>query len=199
MLIFDVYRSDARHKQGIMNMNTDFKYYPNSLPRPLQTGYTIKHKANMLRTQMSDGYVRQRLVNQGAPDTLSVQMIMTELEYKTLIEWYKADIQCGADWFVMPLLSVDTDQHIQYRYVRIQGGEIDASVVSTNQTEGTIYRVSMTLDVSNTVVDDGSWDPDVPVGASDDETGEVTIVDSARIISDVDDLGDSSGVYTILE
>lgn len=181
-------------------MNTDFKYYPNSLPRPLQTGYTIKHKANMLRTQMSDGYVRQRLVNQGAPDTLSVQMIMTELEYRTLIEWYKGDIQCGAYWFVMPLLSVDnTDQHIQYRYVRIQGGEIDASVVSTNQIEGTIYRVSMTLDVSNTVVDDGSWDPDVPVGASDDETGEVTIVDSARIISDVDDLGDSSGVYTILE
>ena len=83
--------------------------------------------------------------------------------------------------------------------MRIQGGEIDASVVSTNQTEGTIYRVSMTLDVSNTVIDDGSWDPDVPVGASDDETGEVTIVDSARIISDVDDLGDSSGVYTILE
>lgn len=199
MLIFDVYRLNTRHKQGIMKMNTDFKYYPNSLPRPLQTGYTIKHKANMLRTQMSDGYVRQRLVNQGAPDTLSVQMIMTELEYRTLIEWYKGDIQCGADWFVMPLLSVDTDQHIQYRYVRIQGGEIDASVVSTNQTEGTIYRVSMTLDVSNTVVDDGSWDPDVPTGPTDDETGEVTIVDSARIISDVDDLGDSSGVYTILE
>ena len=149
---------------------------------------------------MSDGYVRQRLVNQGAPDTLSVQMIMTELEYRTLIEWYKGDIQCGADWFVMPLLSVDTDQHIQYRYVRIQGGEIDASVVSTNRTEGTIYRVSMTLDVSNTVIDDSSWVPDVPpAGASDDETGEVTIVDSARIISDVDDLGDSSGVYTILE
>lgn len=180
-------------------MNTDFKYYPNSLPRPLQTGYTIKHKANMLRTQMSDGYVRQRLVNQGAPDTLSVQMIMTELEYRTLIEWYKGDIQCGASWFVMPLLSVDTDQHIQYRYVRIQGGEIDASVVSTNQTEGTIYRVSMTLDVSNTVIDDGSWDPDVPTGPTDDETGEVTIVDSARIISDVDDLGDSSGTYTIIE
>lgn len=148
---------------------------------------------------MSDGYVRQRLVNQGAPDTLSVQMIMTELEYRTLIEWYKADIQCGALWFVMPLLSVDTDQHIQYRYVRIQNGEIDASVVSTNATEGTIYRVSMTLDVSNTVVDDGSWDPDIPTGASDDETGEVIMVDTADIVSDVDNLGDSSGEYTIVE
>lgn len=180
-------------------MNTDFKYYPNSLPRPLQTGYTIKHKANMLRTQMSDGYVRQRLVNQGAPDTLSVQMIMTELEYRTLIEWYKGDIQCGAEWFVMPLLSVDTDQHIQYRYVRIQGGEIDASVVSTNQTEGTIYRVSMTLDVSNTVIDDGSWDPDIPTGAGDDIVGDVVTIPDSQIISDIDDLGDSSGNYSIVE
>ena len=59
----------------------------------------------------------------------------------------------------MPLLSVDidSDQHIQYRYVRIQNGEIDASVVSTNATEGTIYGVSMQLDASNTVVDDGTW------------------------------------------
>ena len=178
---------------------SDFKCYPSALPRALQTGYSIKHKANMLRTQMSDGYVRQRLVNQGAPDTLSVQMIMTELEYRTLIEWYKGDIQCGASWFVMPVLSVDSDQHIQYRYVRIQNGEISASVVSTNPTEGTIYRVSMTLDVSNTVVDDGTWHDGGQTAAGDDETGEVTIVDSARIISDVDDLGDSSGTYTIVE
>lgn len=178
---------------------SEFKFYPSALPRALQTGYSIKHKANMLRTQMSDGYVRQRLVNQGAPDTLSVQMIMTELEYRTLIEWYKGDIQCGAAWFVMPVLSVDSDQHIQYRYVRIQNGEISASVVSTNPTEGTIYRVSMTLDVSNTVVDDGTWHDGGQTAAGDDETGEVTIVDSARIISDVDDLGDSSGTYTIVE
>lgn len=178
---------------------SDFKFYPHDLPKALQSGYTAKHKPNMLRTQMSDGYVRQRLVNQGAPDTLSVQMIMTELEYRTLIEWYKADIQCGASWFVMPVLSVDSDQHIQYRYVRIQNGEISASVVSTNPTEGTIYRVSMNLDVSNTVVDDGTWHDGGQTAAGDDETGEVTIVDSARIISDVDDLGDSSGTYTIVE
>lgn len=180
-------------------MNTDFKYYPNSLPRPLQTGYTIKHKANMLRTQMSDGYVRQRLVNQGAPDTLSVQMIMTELEYRTLIEWYKGDIQCGADWFVMPLLSVDTDQHIQYRYVRIQGGEIDASVVSTNQTEGTIYRVSMTLDVSNTVIDDGSWDPDVPTGPTDDAVVDFAEFTDENVVDDADDLDDATDTITIIE
>lgn len=180
-------------------MNSDFKYYPSSLPRALQSGYTSKHKPNMLRTSMSDGYVRQRLVNQGAPDTISVQVVMTEIQYRQFMGWYKGDIQCGASWFVMPLLSVDTDQSIQYRYVRIQGGEVNAAVISTNTKDGTIYRLTMTLDASNTVVDDGSWNPDVPTGPTDDETGEVTIVDSAQIISDVDDLGDSSGTYTIIE
>lgn len=178
---------------------SDFKFYPSALPRALQTGYSIKHKANMLRTQMSDGYVRQRLVNQGAPDTLSVQMIMTELEYRTLIEWYKGDIQCGASWFVMPVLSVDSDQHIQYRYVRIQNGEISASVVSTNPTEGTIYRVSMTLDVSNTVVDDGTWH-DGGVSGDDvivDLSGSMERDDSQS--ADIDDLDDVIGTYTMIQ
>ena len=180
---------------------SDFKFYPAALPRPLQTGYAIKHKSNMLRTQMSDGYVRQRLVNQGAPDSLSVQMIMTELEYRTLLEWYKGDIQCGASWFVMPLLSVDidSDQHIQYRYVRIQNGEIDASVVSTNATEGTIYRVSMQLDASNTVVDDGTWHDGG--GSSDDVIVALsgTSERSDPMTSDIDDLGDTIGTYTIIQ
>jgi len=148
---------------------------------------------------MADGYVRQRLVNQGAPDTISAQIMMTETQYREFMEWYKGDIQCGASWFVMPLLSVDEEDRIQYRYCRIQNGEVNAAVVTTNVRDGTIYRLSMTLDVSNTVVDDGSWHDGGQTTAGDDETGEVTIVDSARIISDVDDLGDSSGTYTIVE
>ena len=178
---------------------SDFKFYPQDLPKALQSGYTAKHKPNMLRTAMADGYVRQRLVNQGAPDTVSAQIIMTESQYREFIEWYKGDIQCGASWFVMPLLSTEGDQSIQYKYVRIQNGEVNAAVVTTNVRDGTIYRLSMTLDVSNTVVDDGSWHDGGQTTAGDDEIGEVTIVDSARIISDVDDLGDSSGTYTIVE
>lgn len=182
-------------------MNTDFKYYPTDLPRPLQSGYTSKHAPNMLRTQMADGYTRQRLVNQGAPDTVSVTILLCDADYRKLIQWYKSDIRSGQDWFIMPLLAVDSEIEgdLQYRYVRIQNGAINAALVTTSAQARSIYRVTMTLDVSNTVVDDGSWDPDVPTGATDDETGEVTIVDPARIISDVDDLGDSSGTYTIIE
>lgn len=176
------------------------KYYPAELPRPLQASYSTKHKPNMIRTTMADGYARQRLVNQGAPDQVSVQLLLDSQQYRDMLQWYKGDIRSGADWFVMPLLSVDEDQEIQYRYVRIQNGELNAQLVSTSATRGSIYRVSFTLDASNTVVDDGSWDEHYqPTTVTDDETGEVTIVDPARIISDVDDLGDSSGVYTILE
>ena len=180
-------------------MNSDFKYYQTALPRVLQSGYANRHKPNIIRTAMSDGYVRQRIVNQGAPDSLNVSITMTEADYRTFLKWYKGDIHSGQDWFIMPLLSTEGDQSLQWKYVRIQGGEISANLVTTNETTGSIYKLSMVLDVSNTIVDDGSWNPDVPTGATDDETGELTIIDSGRIISDVDDLGDSSGTYTIIE
>lgn len=180
-------------------MNSDFKYYPTALPRVLQSGYANKHKPNIIRTAMSDGYVRQRIVNQGAPDSLSVSITMTEDDYRTFLIWYKSDIRSGQDWFVMPLLATDGDQSIQYKYVRIQNGEVNAQLVSTNSRVGSIYKLSMTLDVSNTVVDDGSWNPDVPTGATDDETGDLVVIPDSQIISDADDLGDSSGTYTIIE
>ena len=180
-------------------MNSDFKYYPTALPRVLQSGYSNKHRPNIIRTAMSDGYVRQRIVNQGAPDSLNVSITMTEADYRTFLMWYKADIRSGQDWFVMPLLATEGDQSIQYKYVRIQNGEVNAQLVSTNASVGSIYKLSMTLDVSNTVVDDGSWDPDVPTGATDDETGDLVVIPDSQIISDADDLGDSSGVYSVIE
>ena len=179
---------------------SDFKFYPQDLPRALQSGYTAKHKPNMLRTAMADGYVRQRLVNQGAPDTVSAQIMMTESQYREFLEWYKGDIQCGASWFVMPLLSVDVDSSLQYRYCRIQSGEVNAAVVTTNVRDGTIYRLSMTLDVSNTVVDDGSWNPITPpAGAGGDETAQLIEIPEDQIIDDSEDLGDETATIDIVE
>lgn len=178
---------------------SDFKFYPQDLPKALQSGYTSKHKPNMLRTTMADGYVRQRLVNQGAPDTVSAQIMMTESQYREFLEWYKGDIQCGASWFVMPLLSVDVESSLQYRYCRIQNGEVNAAVVTTNARDGTIYRLTMTLDVSNTVVDDGTWHDGG--GSSDDVIVALsgTSERSDPMTSDIDDLGDTIGTYTIIQ
>lgn len=176
------------------------KFYPSHLPYPMQSGYAVKHRPNMLRTQMSDGYTRQRLVNQGAPDQVNATLLLTASKYRELLQWYKGDIQSGASWFVMPLLSVDEDQEIQYRYVRLQNGTLDAKLISTSQTHGSIYQVSITLDASNTVVDDGSWeDHYLPTADDGSAQGEFIAIPTADIIDDADDLGDSSGTYTIIE
>ena len=177
------------------------KFYPSNLPKPLQAGYTAKHKSNILRTQMSDGYARQRLVNAGAPDELQIQILLPEALYREFLQWYKGDIQSGAEWYVMPLLATDGDNAIQYRYVRIQNGEFTAAVVSTNATLGKIYRLTMTLDASNTVVDDGSWeDHYLPQGATDDEFGLAETTEGARI-ADIDsvieeDIDTGAGIGT---
>lgn len=177
---------------------SNYKFYPSEFPKPLQSGYSSKHRPNMLRTNMSDGYVRQRLVNQGAPDTLSIQIMLNESQYKEFVSWYKGDIQCGASWFVMPMLAVDTDDSIQYRYVRIQNGEFTASVVTTSPSDGTIYRINMTLDASNTVVDDGSWHNGA--SSSDDVIVELSGFEEKAepVVSDTDNLDDAIGTYTVI-
>ena len=178
------------------------KFYPSNLTKPLQSGYTAKHRGNILRTQMADGYARQRLVNAGAPDELQIQILLPEALYREFLQWYKGDIQSGAEWYVMPLLATEGDNAIQYRYVRIQNGEFTAAVVSTNAALGTIYRLSMTLDASNTVVDDGSWeDHYLPQGSTDDEFGSAETTESARI-ADIDsvieeDLDTGAGIGNV--
>lgn len=162
------------------------KYYPASLPYPLQSGYTSRHTPNILRTEMADGYSRQRLINQGAPDTVQCSVLLDDEQYKAFLTWYKGEIHSGADWYVMPLLATEGDTATAYRYARIQRGEVSAAVVTTSSSRGTIYRLSMTLDVSNTVVDDGTWeDHYLPAGSTDDEFGFSDTVESARI-ADID-------------
>ena len=178
-------------------MNSDFKYYPVNLPRPLQSGYTTKHKPNMLRTAMADGYTRQRLINQGAPDTVNVGICLTESQYKEFLTWYKSYIRCGQDWFIMPLLSTEAEQPIQYKYVRIQNGEVNAALLSTGAKVGSIYKLTMSLDVSNTIVDDGSWAPDTPGEDMGDEIVILSASSEPGTILD-EDLGDSVGTYTVI-
>lgn len=179
-------------------MNSDFKYYPVNLPRPLQSGYTTKHKPNMLRTQMADGYTRQRLINQGAPDTVNVGICLTESQYKEFLTWYKSHIRCGQDWFIMPLLSTESDDAIQYKYVRIQNGEVNAALQSTGAKVGSIYKLTMSLDVSNTIVDDGSWDPSVI--ATEDVIASLTaFMETDATVNDSEEMEDSINQYTIME
>lgn len=179
-------------------MNSDFKYWPISLPKVLQSGYSSRHKPNVIRTTMSDGYVRQRIVNQGAPDIVTCSVCLIESDYRKFVAWYKGHIRCGQDWFVMPLLSTEGDNAIQYKYVRIQNGEVNAALVSTGANTGSIYKLSMTLDVSNTIVDDGSWHPTV-IPTEDVIASLTAFMETDATVNDSEDLEDTINTYTIIE
>ena len=98
------------------------------------------------------------------------------------------------------MLRVDGDQSIQYRYVRIVNGELTATLVSTGATVGSIYRVAFTLDASNTVVDDGSWDEHYqPTTVTDDAVVDFAEFTDENVVDDADDLGDATDELTIVE
>ena len=122
--------------------------YPSYLPQILQSGYTLKTAPNMLRTQMADGYTRQRVINSGKPAELTVNMSMSGAEYHAFTDWINKNAAGGAGWFMAPVLSSDTgDKEPQYRTVRIQNGAISAALSWRSDTE-TRWKISFTLDVA---------------------------------------------------
>ena len=134
------------------------EYYPNTLPKFLQSGYTLKRSPNVLRTTMTNGTVRQRLLSKDAPHTLSVTLQFNNLaDYQTFVAFYQNHINFGCDWFIAPILNdrLETTDPIIARKVRIQNGQITESLNFRNNI-GACYKISMTLDVDNVEFSD-SW------------------------------------------
>lgn len=122
--------------------------YPSYLPGFLQSGYSLKTQPNMLRTQMSDGYTRQRVINSGKPAELSVNMSMSGAEYNAFISWINKNAAGGAGWFKINALTSDTANGAPgLQTVRIQNGAISAALTWRSNTE-TRWKISFTLDVA---------------------------------------------------
>lgn len=122
--------------------------YPSYLPQILQSGYTLKTQPNMLRTQMSDGYTRQRVINSGKPAELSVNMSMSGAEYNAFTDWINRNAAGGAGWFKINALTSDTANGAPgLQTVRIQNGAISAALTWRSSTE-TRWKISFTLDVA---------------------------------------------------
>ena len=116
------------------------QFYPSYLPSPQQRGFNYKIKPNIIRTQMADGHVRQRLVNTGTPHELSVNFIFSDEEYRKFMAWYRKDINYGQD--------------------RIQNGELSASLNCVNNN-GPLWSVQCRLDVEPGIGGDEVWiDPE---------------------------------------
>lgn len=122
--------------------------YPSDLPQILQSGYTLKTAPNMLRTQMADGYTRQRVINSGKPSSLTVGISMSGAEYAKFTKWLNENVDGGAAWFQLPMLSSDSANNgPQYQTVRIQNGEISAALQWRSGTE-TRWKITLNLDVA---------------------------------------------------
>ena len=122
--------------------------YPSTLPGILQSGYTLKTAPNMLRTQMADGYTRQRVINSGKPAELTVNMSMSGGEYNAFTDWINKNAAGGAGWFKINALTSDTSNGAPgSQTVRIQNGAISAALTWRSETE-TRWRISFTLDVA---------------------------------------------------
>ena len=127
-------------------------YYPKTLPMFLQSGYSLKRTPSVIRTTMTNGTVRQRLLSKDAPHTLSVTLLFNNLaDYQTWVDFYNDIINYGCDWFIAPILNdrTDNDQNqIIARKVRIQNGSITEQLQFRNNV-GACHKISMTLDVDN--------------------------------------------------
>ena len=122
--------------------------YPSYLPGFLQSGYSLKTQPNMLRTQMADGYTRQRVINSGKPAELSVNMSMSGAEYNAFMSWINKNAAGGAGWFKINALTSDTSNGApESQTVRIQNGAISAALTWRSETE-TRWKISFTLDVA---------------------------------------------------
>ena len=134
-------------------------YYPKTLPKFLQSGYSLKRTPSVIRTTMTNGTVRQRLLSKDAPHTLSVSLQFNNLtDYQTWLNFYNDIINYGVDWFIAPILNdrTDDDQNqIIARKVRIQNGSITEQLQFRNHI-GACYKINMTLDVDNVEFNE-SW------------------------------------------
>ena len=81
-------------------------YYPKTLPKFLQSGYSLKRTPSVIRTTMTNGTVRQRLLSKDAPHVLTATLQFNNLsDYQTWVDFYNDIINYGVDWFIAPILN----------------------------------------------------------------------------------------------
>ena len=167
--------------------------YPSYLPGFLQSGYSLKTQPNMLRTQMSDGYTRQRVINSGKPAELSVNMSMSGAEYNAFTDWINKNAAGGAAWFMAPVLSSDTgDKEPQYQTVRIQNGAISAALTWKSETE-TRWKISFILDLATAPL------PEADAGSSNTGSDKYGMSITADEAEGGDDAQGGLSFYTAVE
>ena len=125
--------------------------YPDNLPKPSVNGYSENIEPSIARTTMSDGYVRQRLISKHKYNTLTCSFLFTQGQYYQWASFLQNEVNFGADWFNLPILSYDNDKQeekIIYKTVRLQNGKYSASLKDVTKNYGQMWVVNCTFDVA---------------------------------------------------
>lgn len=127
------------------------KAYPDHLPKPSVSGYSESIEPSIARTTMSDGYVRQRLISKHKYNTLTCSFLFTQGQYYQWTSFLQNEVNFGADWFSLPILSYDNDKQeekIIYKTVRLQNGKYSASLKDVTKNYGQMWVVNCTFDLA---------------------------------------------------
>ena len=125
--------------------------YPDNLPKPSVSGYSENIEPSIARTTMSDGYVRQRLISKHKYNTLTCSFLFTQGQYYQWASFLQNEVNFGADWFSLPILSYDNykqEEKIIYKTVRLQNGKYSASLKDVTKNYGQMWVVNCTFDVA---------------------------------------------------
>ena len=125
--------------------------YPDNLPKPSVSGYSENIEPSVARTTMSDGYVRQRLISKHKYNTLTCSFLFTQGQYYQWASFLQNEVNFGADWFSLPILSYDNykqEEKIIYKTVRLQNGKYSASLKDVTKNYGQMWVVNCTFDVA---------------------------------------------------
>ena len=88
----------CRELMDWQDKDINMEYYPNTLPKFLQSSYSLKRSPSVIRTTMTNGTVRQRLLSVDAPHTLSVNLQFNNItDYQTWLNFYENSINHGCD------------------------------------------------------------------------------------------------------
>jgi len=79
--------------------------YPAILPPPKKSGYGIKPKSGVIKTEMTSGPARQRRITARPPTDIRVVWSFTQEELGVFEAWYLHKAKMGAEWFYISLLS----------------------------------------------------------------------------------------------
>lgn len=87
-----------------MAITTDIDW-PSDFPKLIRENYGVQHGTPFVRTTMDSGRVRQRKKFSLVPSSTDVSWIFTSEQCAYFEAWFRDELNDGASWFNIPLVS----------------------------------------------------------------------------------------------